>query len=68
MANFAELADGSTCWGKTGNFPAETNDGAELNSVIVGCDNGIDIALVVNGSIDAKNVVVEALNKSFVAK
>ena len=68
MANFAALPDRSTCWGKTGHFPADTNDGAELNSVIVGCDNGIDIALVVNGSVDAKNVVVEALNESFTAK
>jgi CubicO group peptidase (beta-lactamase class C family) len=68
MANLAALPDGSTCWGKAGHFPAETNDGAELNSVIVGCDNGVDIALVVNGSVDANNVVVEALTKSFVAK
>jgi CubicO group peptidase (beta-lactamase class C family) len=68
MANFAALADGSTCWGKAGNFPAETNDGAELNSVIVGCDNGIDIALVVNGSVDLEGVVIEALDKSFIAQ
>jgi CubicO group peptidase (beta-lactamase class C family) len=68
MVNFAALPDGSTCWGKTGHFPAETNGGAELNSVIVGCDNSIDIAMVVNGSVDVTDLVIEALNESFIAK
>ena len=68
MVNFAVLPDGSTCWGKAGHFPAKTNSGAELNSVIVGCDNDIDFALVVNGSVDLESVVIDALDKSFIAQ
>ena len=68
MVNFVVLPDGSTCWGKDGHFPAATNNGAELNSVIVGCDNGIDIAVVVNGLVNVKQVAIEALKESFVAQ
>jgi hypothetical protein len=44
------------------------NGGAQLESVIVGCDNGVSVALVINGEKSAKSVVVDALKEAFSAQ
>ncbi len=65
ISPYLSLPDGTGCWGKAGYFPGSRNNGAQLSNVIVGCDNGLRAALVINGKMSAKTVVLKAVRKHF---
>lgn len=63
--NYGMLPDGSQCWGHNGFFPASSNNGAELSSVLVHCSNGLNGMLVLNGQVDSVSKFMDALKASF---
>lgn len=65
FGDYGALPDGSPCFGKGGYFPGSSNGGAELHSVLVHCDNGVDGMLVVNGEVGA-GAFMEQLRAAFV--
>ncbi|MGH9334891.1 MAG: serine hydrolase, partial [Vicinamibacteria bacterium] len=65
FGDYGTLPDGSTCWGKGGYFPGSWNGGAELNSVVVHCSNGVTGMLVINGTTSAKTAFMDALKGAF---
>jgi CubicO group peptidase (beta-lactamase class C family) len=64
--NYGAGPDQATCWGKGGFFPGERNGGAELSSVIVHCDSGVTAMLVINGQVNAWDVMKPAYLDAFV--
>lgn len=67
FGDYGTLPDGSKCYGKGGYFPGSSNGGAELHSVLVHCDNGVDGMLVVNGEAGA-GAFMNQLQAAFVAQ
>lgn len=66
FGDYGTLPGGSRCWGKGGYFPGGNwNGGAELNSVIVHCDNGVTGMLVINGAPSAKTALLDAMKAAF---
>jgi hypothetical protein len=65
FGDYGVMPDGSQCWGKGGYFPGSMNGGAELNSVIVHCDNGVTGMLVINGEVSAGTSFLEAQEAAF---
>jgi CubicO group peptidase (beta-lactamase class C family) len=65
FGDYGTLPDGSQCWGKSGYFPGSQNGGAELNSALVNCSNGLTGMVVVNGTKSAKSAFVDAANAAF---
>jgi CubicO group peptidase (beta-lactamase class C family) len=66
FGDYGRLPDGSQCWGKGGYFPGSWNGGAELNSVLVHCANGVTGMLVINGDPAAWPPLRDALVAAFV--
>jgi CubicO group peptidase (beta-lactamase class C family) len=67
LGDYGEMPDGGHAWGKGGYFPAAQNGGAELNSVIVHFDSGVEAMLIINGEPSAKSVLVNAYKAAFIA-
>jgi hypothetical protein len=65
FGDYWEMPDGGHAWGKGGYFPASSNGGAELNSVIVSFDSGVTAMLVINGQVSAKTVLMDAYKAAF---
>ena len=65
FGDYGTLPDGSQCWGKGGYFPAGMNGGAELNSVVLHCSNGLTGMLVINGAPGAGSKLLDAIKAAF---
>lgn len=63
--DYGTLPDGSKCFGKGGYFPAGQNGGAELNSVVFSCDNGVSGMLLINGAPSASGLITDKLAAAF---
>jgi CubicO group peptidase (beta-lactamase class C family) len=68
LGDYGQMPDGGRAWGKGGFFPGDSNGGAELNSVIVHFDSGVSAMLVVNGSANAKSLMLTAYQQAFSPK
>jgi len=64
MGEYSGVADGPA-YGKGGYFPASYNGGAELNSCIVKFDSGVQAVLIINGTISAKQTLINAYNNAW---
>lgn len=65
FADYGTYADGTTCYGKAGYFPGSWNDGAELSTVLIYCDNGVAAAVMINGEMSAKARFKSAMTAAF---
>jgi CubicO group peptidase (beta-lactamase class C family) len=65
FGDYGTYADGTKCYGKGGYFPGSWNGGAELNTVLISCDNGINAMVMINGEMSAKTVFQNAMNAAF---
>lgn len=53
--------DGTTCWGKGGNFPGPRF----LNTEIVACDNGLSVMVMGNDDFNVEAAFMAAMKESF---
>jgi CubicO group peptidase (beta-lactamase class C family) len=65
FGDYGTMPDGSQCWGKGGYFPGSWNGGAELNSTLISCSNGVTGMLVINGTESAKGHFLDAETAAF---
>ncbi len=68
FGDYGTFADGTRCFGKGGYFPGSWNGGAELNTVLISCDNGVTAMVMINGQMSPKTVFENAMNKAFTAQ
>jgi CubicO group peptidase (beta-lactamase class C family) len=68
FGDYGTMPDGTRCWGKGGYFPASMNGGAELNSTLISCDNGVTGMLVINGAPSAGGKFLDAMTAAFQAQ
>ncbi len=65
FGDYGTYADGTKCYGKVGYFPGSMNGGAELDTTLVSCDNGVIVMIMINGQMSAKSVFKNAMNAAF---
>ena len=65
FGDYGTYADGTQCYGKGGFFPGSWNGGAELSTVLVHCDNGVNVMFMINGEMSAKAIFLDAMTAAF---
>lgn len=65
FGDYGTYPDGTKCFGKGGYFPGSWNGGAELNTVLISCDNGINAMVMVNGEMSPAAAFQNAMNSAF---
>lgn len=72
FGDYGEMPDGGHAWGKGGFFPGSdsdgkpTNSGAQLSTMLVHFDSGVEAMLMINGLKDAKSLLLDAYRNAFV--